>query len=312
METNILDSSAKSPPISHVTEIQETDCDESEWHIARLPKTSAKACFALQAITKRKCVAKIVQDNRSTAAPTYVGLMEIYKKDKVERMQFFFCSDDIERCVKGTKRKWVLSRPIVPSVWPVKIGTNLLKKEILAFQNAGFQLPQRVAMSPRRLFGTRGISVDMNSLPTPEFADDYPKTRSGKSIRRNPKAPTTKQANNCASAITLQGRIKQVTMIPHPGFGCIVTFESGMIPNTHQYMITISLFPECSCPYFKEMLAKSLGKRGQWSHCKHLYYIFNVICNMDPEVDVFIHAPSFSFDEVKRVIERGVLSHLSS
>jgi hypothetical protein len=30
----------------HVTAVHETACKETEWHIARLPKTSAKACFA--------------------------------------------------------------------------------------------------------------------------------------------------------------------------------------------------------------------------------------------------------------------------
>jgi hypothetical protein len=38
----------------HVTAIHETACKETEWHIARLPKTSAKAYFAQQAITKKK------------------------------------------------------------------------------------------------------------------------------------------------------------------------------------------------------------------------------------------------------------------
>jgi hypothetical protein len=44
----------------HVTAIHETAYKETEWHIARLPKTSAKACFAQQAITKKKCEARIV------------------------------------------------------------------------------------------------------------------------------------------------------------------------------------------------------------------------------------------------------------
>jgi hypothetical protein len=30
----------------HVTAVHETACKETEWHIARLPKTLAKACFA--------------------------------------------------------------------------------------------------------------------------------------------------------------------------------------------------------------------------------------------------------------------------
>jgi hypothetical protein len=89
----------------HVTAIQETTCKESEWHIVKIPKTSLKACFAQQAITKKKCTTKIVQDNKSTAAPTYIGMMENHKK-KEEFMQFFFCNEDIEWCVKGTRRNW--------------------------------------------------------------------------------------------------------------------------------------------------------------------------------------------------------------
>jgi hypothetical protein len=55
---------------THVTAIHETACKETEWHIARLPKTSAKACFAQQAITKKNCKAKIVQGNTAGKANT--------------------------------------------------------------------------------------------------------------------------------------------------------------------------------------------------------------------------------------------------
>jgi len=44
-----------------VTSVEETTYDESMWHIAQLLKTSANACFALQAITRKKCTARIVQ-----------------------------------------------------------------------------------------------------------------------------------------------------------------------------------------------------------------------------------------------------------
>ena len=87
---------------THVSSVEETICDEMLWHIARLPKTSGKAWFALQAITKKKCTAQIVQNNIPIAAPTYTGTMVNYRKNRNERMQFFFCNDDIERCVKGT------------------------------------------------------------------------------------------------------------------------------------------------------------------------------------------------------------------
>jgi hypothetical protein len=102
-----------------------------EWHIARLPKTSAKACFAQQAITKKKCEAKIVQGSKPTAAPTYTGIIQNTHKKRPEMMEFFFCNDDIERCVKGTKRKWVQSRPDILSIWPVKIGTTSPKRKSL-------------------------------------------------------------------------------------------------------------------------------------------------------------------------------------
>ena len=85
--------------------VHKTSCKETEWHIARVPKTSAKACFAQQAITKKKCEAKIVQGNKSTAAPIYTSVMQNAHKKRPETMEFFFCNDDIERYVKGTKQK---------------------------------------------------------------------------------------------------------------------------------------------------------------------------------------------------------------
>jgi hypothetical protein len=176
----------------HVTAGHETACKETEWHIARLPKTSAKACFVQQAITKKKCQAKIVQCSKPTAAPTYTGIMQNTHKKRPEVMEFFFCNDDIERCVKGTKRKWVQSRLDIPGIWLVKIGTNLSEKEILDFESTGFQLPQRAVISPRRLFRTEELPFNLASFPTPTSADDCPKTRSGKSIRRNNNAPSTK------------------------------------------------------------------------------------------------------------------------
>ena len=109
--------------VTHVTAIQEAAYKEAEWYITRLSKTSAKACFAHQAITKKKCKAKIIQGNRTTATSTYTRIMVHYKKKKDEAMQFFFYNDDIKQFVKGTRRKWIKSKPEVPNIWLVKIGT---------------------------------------------------------------------------------------------------------------------------------------------------------------------------------------------
>jgi hypothetical protein len=43
-------------------------------------------------------------------------------------------------------------------------------------------------------------------------------------------------------------------MIPHLGFGSIVTLDLGAVPIIKQYMITIGSFLDYSRPYFKEIL----------------------------------------------------------
>jgi hypothetical protein len=153
------------------------------------------------------------------------------------------------------------------------------------------------------------LPFNLASFPTPASPDVCPKTRSSKSIRRNNNALTMKQANNCASSLTLKGQIRKVTMIPHPEYGCIVTLDSGAPPKVQQYLITIGTFPEYSCEYFKDMATKSLGKCGGWTSCKHLYFVFTVIGNLKSERDAFIHAPSFSFNEVKQILESGILTY---
>jgi hypothetical protein len=82
-----------------------------------------------------------MQGNRATAIPTYTGVMVHYKKKMDDIMQFFFCNEYIERCVKGTKRRWIKSKPDILNFWPMKIGTNLSRKEILDLEHTGYRLP---------------------------------------------------------------------------------------------------------------------------------------------------------------------------
>ena len=153
------------------------------------------------------------------------------------------------------------------------------------------------------------LPFNLASFPTLANADDFPKTKSGKSIRRNNNALNIQQANNCASSLTLKDHIRKVTMIPHLGYGCIVTLDSGAPPRVQQYFITIGNFPECSCQNFKDMATKSLGKHGRWASCKHLYFVFTVIGSLKSERNAFIHAPTFSFNEVKQILESGILAY---
>ena len=99
------------------------------------------------AVTKKKCTARIVLYGKSTPAFTYSGLWHNMRLNREEDMQFFFCVDDIERSVKGSHCKWIipysntLERPPIPTIWPIKVGTNLTRSQSEALENASFQLP---------------------------------------------------------------------------------------------------------------------------------------------------------------------------
>jgi len=62
------------------------------------------------------------------------------------------------------------------------------------------------------------------------LTDEHPKIRAGKTIHKNPKAPMTKYQNNYALTLALNARIDRVTMVPHPGFGCIISLQSRVPP----------------------------------------------------------------------------------
>ena len=102
-------------------------------------------------MTKKKCTARIVLYGKSTPAPTYSELWRNMRLNREEQMQFFFCFDDIERCVKSSRCKWIIpysntqERLVVPTIWPVKIGTNLTRSEIVALGECKIStIPKRV------------------------------------------------------------------------------------------------------------------------------------------------------------------------
>jgi hypothetical protein len=64
----------------------------------------------------------------------------------------------------------------------MKIGTNLLRKEILDLESDDFQLQQRAIISPRKLFEIDELPFYLSSHPTLTFPNDHPKTKLGKNI----------------------------------------------------------------------------------------------------------------------------------
>ena len=100
--------------------------------------------LAMHVVPKKDYIVKIATNNKSSPAPTYLGVWNYYKFTTPKIEKFFFCLDNIERCIKGLHRKCIdkffadQERPQIPFVWPVKFGTNLTHLGILKLENVGF------------------------------------------------------------------------------------------------------------------------------------------------------------------------------
>ena len=232
-----------------------------------------------------------------------------------EYQQFTFCPDDIERCVKGYRRKWIepfsnkIDRPPIPDVWPVKIGTKLTLTEIMALEDAGFQLPQKETIPPNRLFNSVApFPQDYSNVPVPPNPDAFPKSRKSKNFKRTLTAPSAKMKLNIGSAAAMQATVLKVMLIPQPGFGCAIRLQSKPSPTLSVYDAMISSYPDCSCESFQTTMAE-LGRKGKpFRPCKHLYYVLITVCGFDPKVHLFIHHMTYNFNEIKLALESGILA----
>ena len=288
--------------MAHTTSMLETNCPSSHWHIARLPSNSAKRCWAMQANTGSLCNAKVGTSKHGTLAPTYKGLKKEYHSTNNVEYEFWFCHDDIKRCVSGNKKMYVLDWPVVPNTWPVKIGTNLSRQEVLALKDVGFQLQQREVISPRRRLSTIAtLPIPQTDFRVPLKLDAHPTSRFGKTVRRNLGALMANHKNKWESVGLMDGYyVVGIIAIPYPRFGVLLNIVSN---DDIKYCVTIADMPHCTCPEFTKISSQSLGKKGKWVYCKHLYYVFRFLCKVDYGSDKFIHAPTYSYNEVMRLLE---------
>ena len=273
---------ARTIPSRHVTVAFESDCDTLKWYIARISHKSNAKCQAQQQRSNIKCTSKIAKGKRGTPAPTYRSQKEEYGSKQVVLADFWFCPDDIARCVKGTKWRWVLDWPEVPKVWPVLFGTNLNREETLFLQHVGFRLQERPVLSPRHLFNMSGIfNPIFFDHASPKNSNVHPTVRNNKAIRRIANAPTSEQRNKWESAANIRGKILGITLLPHPGLGAIVELQTGLACNKNAYRVTVGQFSTCTCPDFVNMVVSTIGGRQQYVNCKHLYYLYRYFCKMD-------------------------------
>jgi MFS superfamily sulfate permease-like transporter len=186
----------------------------------------------MHGVTKKKCTVKIVSNSKSISAPAYLGVWNYYKFTTPKSEKCFFFPDDIECCVKGSRRRWVdkffvdQERPPIPPVWPVKIGTNLTHPEIVKLENAGFLLPQKERITSTRLFNISAPSLDLSGVDVIANPDSYHSSRQSKTTIRSATVPSTKQMQMVASTRAMDETILKVTMIPRPRFGCVLTLQS--------------------------------------------------------------------------------------
>ena len=205
--------------------------------------------------------------------------------------------------MKGSKRKWVIAWPPVPDVWSVLSGTNLSREETLLLQHAGFQLQERPSLSPDELFNMLNhCDPIVFDQPCPPNPNAYPTVRNNRPIRRLPNALTIQQQNKWESARNVRGEILGVTPLPSPGLGAIVVLRTEAHPIKNVYRITLGQFPTCTCPDFVNMAVSTIGGRQQYVNCKHLYYLYRYFCKMHIHDHKFIHAPSYSFNELKLIL----------
>ena len=152
----------------------------------------------------------------------------------------------------------------------------------------------------------------MSRIRVPENPDFIPTTKLSKLVRRSSSAPSAKQRQMVASAEAMHATVQKLTMIPQPRFGCIITLQSKSEPQPPIYQVTVSSLPEYKCAFFLDMISKFGRKQKSYMNCKHLYYIFVKVSNLDAEVHLFIHAPTFSFNDDKLILEGGLLTQSTS
>ena len=116
-------------------------------------------------------------------------------------MDFWFCADDIKRCVSENKKAWILDWPVVPPTWLVKLGTNLTCEEVFAPEDARFQLQQRGAMLPRWMFiSLLDMPIPRTQFQVPANPDSHKTIQRNSTICRNGYVPTVEHCNQWESA----------------------------------------------------------------------------------------------------------------
>jgi hypothetical protein len=134
--------------------VQECVCGDVVWKIERCPPLANTHCFAIQRDSMKHCDIIIIARKivRSTFSPCYDGLWFDLKGSAPICHKFWFCANDLTRCVGGIGRKYCIDRPLVPSMWLVQIRIDLIQFEVTTLEEAWFVLCETRKCAPRTFF----------------------------------------------------------------------------------------------------------------------------------------------------------------
>lgn len=81
------------------------------------PTLQRKKCWALQANIGTLTNTKAGTGKHGTHAPMYKEMKKEFRSANNVEYDFWFCHDDINGCVNGNKKTYVLDWPMVPNMW---------------------------------------------------------------------------------------------------------------------------------------------------------------------------------------------------
>ncbi len=115
---------------------------------------------------------------RGIPNPCYNGLWYDLKGFVPICHKFWFCVFDFIHCVGGTGKKYGVDRPLVPSMWLLQVGTDLIQFEVPSLEEARFVMCEMHKCAPQTLFANE------STTPRNQLVDleSWPKNRNNKPI----------------------------------------------------------------------------------------------------------------------------------
>lgn len=275
-------------------QVKERDVAKTLWAIRRTEIGSKVTCFGFLNETKARCGQLVNQDgarkNIGRPAPSFWGRRAFPGaaggSGGVREGFVWFCATSITHSW-NVDTTWIIAPPgHAPGVWPIARGTNLTNEEICSLQECGFVLETE--------------DVATNSGPSP-FGNAMgqslglyrPKYRAGKAVRWRSKLTKEFMDNIEKGRSVSANLVKEDIVLCNEAHLFYVSTPGSLLAGVH-YVVSISEFPSCSCPDFQ----KREAKHGTFVPCKHMYYIFLRVLNLDAQVHEFMHQAALSKTEL--------------